>query len=67
MNKKFDIFEQPAITREEIDRAIEQAHRMRAEMLAKLVRQFGGWLHRSATAVLAWRPTAGNHALPLNR
>lgn len=67
MNKKFDISEQPTITREEIDLAIERAHRMRGEMLLKLIRQFGSWLHRSASAALAWRPSAGNHVLPLNR
>ena len=67
MNKTFDIFEQPSVSREDIDLAIEKAHRMRSEMLLKLVRQLGDWLHRSATAALAWRPSAGNHALPLNR
>lgn len=67
MNKTFNIYEQPTISREEIDLAIQRAHRMRAEMLVKLTRQFGNWLRRSAAAALAWRPSAGNHALPLNR
>ncbi len=67
MSKTFDIYQQPTVTREEIDLAIERAHRMRGEMLLKLIRQFGSWLHRSASAALAWRPSTGNHALPINR
>lgn len=67
MSKIFDISEQRSVSREEIDLAIARAHRMRSEMLLKLFRQFGRQTRRLATVAVAWRPSMGNHAVPLNR
>lgn len=67
MNKTFNSSEMPSVTRNEIELAIRRARQLRSEMLMNLLRQFGGWLHRSLAAALAWRPSASGHILPLNR
>lgn len=67
MNKTFNSSEMPSVTRNEIELAIRRARQLRSEMLMNLLRQFGGWLHRSLAVALAWRPSASSHILPLNR
>jgi len=67
MNKTFNSSEMPSVTRNEIELAIRRAQQLRSEMLASQLRHFGGWLYRSLTAALAWRPWTAGHILPLNR
>lgn len=67
MNKNIDIFEQTTVTMAEIDRAIARAHQLRGEMMVEMIQKFSKWLGRSVSGILSWRPSFGNHALPLNR
>lgn len=62
-----DTFETRKITKEDIDLAIARAHKLRGEMIVDAVRQLGALLVGSVASILASRPSADNHALPLNR